>query len=1353
MMISLIISYILGRKHGADDMPPMKLFMFYLEHSFLVTKKCPTSSLHKEDLKKEQMEWSKDFILPDRRSLQDLTNHAANSESGDFGEWRLVEHVKNSFGFVKVFEGKLYFNAKKQQLVLVCIDNLGCMKLVLSRFSESASVKFGDRVRLLVNEFKVRPQVLVTGQGGGGLLAQLVTYSMKNLCVDEGEVKILEEKDEGVHAHTVVFEAPPAFRAIEKLAKEPLDQDALRLAITNYISDEKLIECCATEGPHVGRVVFLRNSTQVNHEQVDLLSSEQILTNVGSLNLQCKNFNLNDLKVVQSFAEAELEEPNQSFPWFFFSKSESKLLTSEDSKQVSEKNKEVPSFNFRGTLNYVMPSEVIAVEFLARLRFILSRENSNITQEVTDDLPKDGYKLNLNMTNYFEALDTGSVLKGFNSVQEMEFFALLFQNSTSSAVSFMHQKKFLQLSTVEKSQWLKKKEGFLILHVSPNESIAKIESEGLKVVFFASDEVSESEKLELVRLMNLDCESAVKLKKEELSFFGRKVIASEIFSQNLLEEVTVWEILNFKCDADTKSVEPYVPQVISNDIQKYPSFSSFADFLLFGNTNQRIHLISSGAGMGKTRYLEELCEELRRKKPSNWVAHIDLSRCCDQLNAFKNSGNLEAAEFICSATSVDESATKERNFQIKCKVLNEKIESLKAWILLDSVDEVCPMYRQEVKKLMQILEAMGANLVVATRPREEETVVDTSLINAQQDIHRLNFLEEVHVKEFLSNDPKYDKLIAVLESKTTTEFREVLKIPRFLHITASIAEQLKSTEQVNEAELYESLLEKSLELTLSDKMKLDGSNAASTMMRVEKKQIVMELLGKLALDAVRHEGLCDWITNDEAEGINVFDFASISNGKVSFVHNSFAEFLCARYILDAVLNPSYVNKEIYLLKKTEINNCLTLDVHRTLRKMLDNCCNLNFTRGKSADKKSGITIEKEKVFCKIILEKHLSLYKFFADFFDLFKEIKIENESKLPLNWALKFGNDQFIDLFLSQGAKPSTPWLGGKKTILHWAVINKYNHVVTQHFDKLKASLDAKDGVGMTALHYAAQGQNEEIVRFLLEKGADWKAVDKVGKMALHHAVEFGNEENSKILLEKGHTLTKNNETCLHLAAKFGHLQLVQLLAKTESVNAKTKDKSTPLSLAIANGHMDVAEYLYGDSTQRDRGDTLLHLCAAKGDLEMVKQLAKKLQVDIKNKVGITPLQKATFHGHVGIAEFLFDQGADSNIKDNLGRTLLHAAAAEGHLELVRFVEPKLEVNVRDNSGATSLHLAALGGHCEVITYLLGVGADLNAEDHQGNNCLHFGAKSGNKEVVRCFEQRQVAFKKNKYGQFPPEL
>jgi hypothetical protein len=375
MKLEYFVFFILDFEYGVVACSYLeKIILMASEDFFMQTKICPTSSLHDEDLTKEQIEWSNDFNLPDNKFLQDLEKHSTDSEKGDFREWRLVEHVKSTslFGLLQIFDGKVYFNSEKRQLVLVCISHFTSQGKTSYNFCTSTAVRFGEKIRLLVNKFKVRPLVLVTGKDEGGHLAQLITYTMNNLCIDQGRLNILEKKEEGVGAYTGVFDAVPAFRMIEKLAKEPLDLDALRLAITNYISDPKLIDCCATEGPHVGKVVFLEKAEtfQVNQEQGQLLQKkEQVLTNVGSLNLNCANFNLEDLQGVQSFEQVQKEEQNNFIPWFVFDKSESELLTSEDSKNDSEKNSEIPRFTYIENLKYVMPSDVPAAEFVARVKF------------------------------------------------------------------------------------------------------------------------------------------------------------------------------------------------------------------------------------------------------------------------------------------------------------------------------------------------------------------------------------------------------------------------------------------------------------------------------------------------------------------------------------------------------------------------------------------------------------------------------------------------------------------------------------------------------------------------------------------------------------------------------------------------------------------------------------------------------------------------------------------------------------------------------------------------------------------------------------------------------------------------
>ena len=80
--------------------------------------------------------------------------------------------------------------------------------------------------------------------------------------------------------------------------------------------------------------------------------------------------------------------------------------------------------------------------------------------------------------------------------------------------------------------------------------------------------------------------------------------------------------------------------------------------------------------------------------------------------------------------------------------------------------------------------------------------------------------------------------------------------------------------------------------------------------------------------------------------------------------------------------------------------------------------------------------------------------------------------------------------------------------------------------------------------------------------------------------------------------------------------------------------------------------------------------------------------------------------------------QGADVNAKSRDGNTVLHHAAANGLVEVVRYLveEQRLDVNATDNYGVTALRVAAEGGSLEVVRYLVEEqGLDVNATDSIG--------------------------------------
>ncbi|GMY33649.1 Transmembrane protein [Fagus crenata] len=94
------------------------------------------------------------------------------------------------------------------------------------------------------------------------------------------------------------------------------------------------------------------------------------------------------------------------------------------------------------------------------------------------------------------------------------------------------------------------------------------------------------------------------------------------------------------------------------------------------------------------------------------------------------------------------------------------------------------------------------------------------------------------------------------------------------------------------------------------------------------------------------------------------------------------------------------------------------------------------------------------------------------------------------------------------------------------------------------------------------------------------------------------------------------------------------------------------------------------------DRGWTLLHIGARKGDLKEVKRLLNDgMDVNVsawgpKSK-GVTPLHLAAEGGHLEVMDELLERGAniDARTKGACGWTPLHSAAKERRKEAVKFL------------------------------------------------------------------------------------
>ncbi|WP_420617191.1 ankyrin repeat domain-containing protein [Candidatus Palauibacter sp.] len=124
-------------------------------------------------------------------------------------------------------------------------------------------------------------------------------------------------------------------------------------------------------------------------------------------------------------------------------------------------------------------------------------------------------------------------------------------------------------------------------------------------------------------------------------------------------------------------------------------------------------------------------------------------------------------------------------------------------------------------------------------------------------------------------------------------------------------------------------------------------------------------------------------------------------------------------------------------------------------------------------------------------------------------------------------------------------------------------------------ADVNAPQGDGMTALHWAARAANADLARLLLEAGADVGAATRIGAYTpLHLASEVGGSEIVGLLLEAGAEQTATTAdvggaTPLHLAAGAGEADAVRLLME-HGGDADVREArwgQTPLMYAAARG------------------------------------------------------------------------------------------------------------------------------------------------------------------------------------------
>ncbi|KAI0900406.1 ankyrin repeat-containing domain protein [Annulohypoxylon nitens] len=339
------------------------------------------------------------------------------------------------------------------------------------------------------------------------------------------------------------------------------------------------------------------------------------------------------------------------------------------------------------------------------------------------------------------------------------------------------------------------------------------------------------------------------------------------------------------------------------------------------------------------------------------------------------------------------------------------------------------------------------------------------------------------------------------------------------------------------------------------------------------------------------------------------------------------------------------------------------------------------------------------------------------------------------LHLAAYFGLEELVNYLLDHGVNIDAT-ARGRRTALHSVIRERQDNIVRLLVQR-GADINAQDSCGATPLHYASYCNNAKpLMELLIRANADTFAKDKFGATILHKLIRrlynmnpYGNispyteaecSGSMELKIKSGVDLNARNDegrTALSITIQGKYQILIkQLLDSGATVDAWSGIRAfeTKAKNKLDGTDMIVLGHIAANPVERER--FAAYHAAIEGQHEEVKRLLDpdKTLIGVHDPLLRVALIRSARQGHDAVVQVLLEAGLDCNAVDREFRPKVGTGDENE-------CEPQLV-----------LYEAAKSGQDSVVRIVLKAGADIEGKGFSNMTALHIAAQQGHKAVVR---------------------